>query len=834
MEKYLLLTIFVLSVILAQAQEGIGHQEEFKQRMIETGERNNEALGHIEPGRKKLKAFTRNKAWNISTKENDIFSETKPIEVAGVGGRVLCTLVDEENDIRLVAPAGGGIWNFNDDGTNFNALDDFGSFLSVTYLTQNPFDKNTILASTGDQFHGVSGSGIFVSKDGGKSFELLPSADTEKNIDFGMIRYVKYSPEVEGTIYCATTIYKYGQTSKVYRSTDNGETWEAVFISEKGSINAITFMADEKVVIACNFDGIYVSENGDKDTFKKVSGEIEKTLGEKENHYIRGVVVGTCGGQRDVAVASFVCATTAEETGKNRDVGYTYKTTDGGKTWTEISTPHWSSFRQSTFSLTVDIDPSNPDFIIIAGINWNFTQDGGETWHQGIGLGVDYHHIYFEPTSPNKVYLGYDQGFGVLNTDNIEYKEYYVSTQPRMGWIVELADIGSVKGFNTEQVYHGDFYPEKYGDAMISGLQDAGCQQFINNISKRVGYGDGGSVFVNKQNPDQVITSHQSGGFSRTDKGIEGEYVDKTSIKVGGYHEHFITQLIGNNADGSQIYIPQSQSIYRSTDNGKNFEKIVSHKLHQTKLAIQHSVEPVLYCIGRTSNISMIRVQDAADAVNPTYKRYDFTKDQIIGEAERINIDPNDKNTVFVTTVYGRPHRISKLNTDTPEVEEISGNIQDVKFTNVVGIRGNKKVLLAGTNIGLFYSEDGGENWILSPHFPYTKITDIKLRRSDNRLFVFTFGRGAWATNINVKVDTKIKRNTIKASVYPNPVKDNFSVNVQDDHNVSIALYDITGKLVLKTDELKNINVSHLSRGAYILHIIEDTEIVALEKVMLQ
>ena len=110
---------------------------------------------------------------------------------------------------------------------------------------------------------------------------------------------------------------------------------------------------------------------------------------------------------------------------------------------------------------------------------------------------------------------------------------------------------------------------------------------------------------------------------------------------------------------------------------------------------------------------------------------------------DRITVAPNDVNKVYITTSQGDALSITGLEGENSVSSSIRGNLSNVVFNIVLEIPSENGFLIAGTNVGVVYSEDNGTTWVLSNHFPYTQITDLKYRNSDNRLFVFTYGRGA-------------------------------------------------------------------------------------------
>ncbi|HSH18802.1 MAG TPA: hypothetical protein VLA03_00025, partial [Draconibacterium sp.] len=465
---------------------------------------------------------------------------------------------------------------------------------------------------------------------------------------------------------------------------------------------------------------------------------------------------------RNIAYAFF--------TGTSNDV---YKTTDNGASWTLFPQPDFY-VAQSWFCLTIGVHPVNPNIVILGSVLWAYTTDGGVTWKEGAELEVDFHSVHFHASDPDVAYLGYDQGLGRVDFNKyVEYwtwngSKYVLESQP------EQLEIGKNAQFNTSQIYYGDYFPEEYGDAYLQGQQDGGCFGKVGINSSRIVVGDGGSVFINKQNPNKAFASTQLGRLYTTSSAVPPEFNYSRIDTFYNNHPNWITQFDGNNTDGNQVYFSDKENIQRTADGGLTFKSIATHALNYVKIAVQDAVDPIVYAVGYNSNngkLDLITVMNAA--TNPTVSTNNDLLANYYGSPDHIEIDPNDANSIFLTTASGNAFKISDIDSETLTINSLKGDIEDVVFNTVIGVKNKPEILIAGTNIGLFYSTNSGSNWFLSNEIPYAQITDLKLRESDMRLFVFTFGRGSWAVTINTYPDVVQKIvlnagwNIFSSNIYP-------------------------------------------------------------------
>lgn len=72
--------------------------------------------------------------------------------------------------------------------------------------------------------------------------------------------------------------------------------------------------------------------------------------------------------------------------------------------------------------------------------------------------------------------------------------------------------------------------------------------------------------------------------------------------------------------------------------------------------------------------------------------------------------------------------------------------------------------------------------------------------------------------------------NNLKASIFPNPTQNNFNIEMENDLK-SVEIYSLLGTKVL-TAKNKNVNVSNLSKGTYMVRVQDKNGNIATQKLV--
>ena len=133
-----------------------------------------------------------------------------------------------------------------------------------------------------------------------------------------------------------------------------------------------------------------------------------------------------------------------------------------------------------------------------------------------------------------------------------------------------------------------------------------------------------------------------------------------------------------------------------------------------------------------------------------------------------------------------------------------------------------EQVIFAGTDYGLYITEDGGQTWLKDTRLPSTVISCISIHKNKKDIYFFTHGRGVFKGQINNAgissiADSKID---ILKSAYTVPADDVLNLEFKETISGTYLISDLTGKTVLegKIEGVKvSISTASLQAGNYIL-----------------
>ena len=252
-----------------------------------------------------------------------------------------------------------------------------------------------------------------------------------------------------------------------------------------------------------------------------------------------------------------------EQGADGHQYGGIFKSEDRGTTWTRIN----SLNPRPMYYSEIRVDPSDENFIYVAGTRLHKSSDGGATFtNDGHGgdVHVDHHAMWVDPADGRHIILGNDGGVYVTYDRMAHWNHhnrmaigqfYNVTVGPRMNYMVYggLQDNGSWGG--------------------PSRTNDDGA---TNDDWFNVGGGDGFRCLVDPGNPDLVYYESQNGGMGRRDFATgEGGYLRPRSGRGDDveYRFNWNTPFLLSNFN-SEIYYSAGNYVFRSVQKGSGQRRI--------------------------------------------------------------------------------------------------------------------------------------------------------------------------------------------------------------------------------------------------------------------
>ncbi len=717
-------------------------------------------------------------------------------------GRINTIVVDRSDSNHIIVGANsGGLWKSFNRGKSWSPINDFANTLKVTCIVQSPLKSNEYYYSTGTNYYdnGVLLNDIYKSTDGGNTFEPIIFNSNNK---FGNIEKIVCSPIDSNVVYFSNFYSPIvaNQFGALYKTTDNFKTFTKVY---NAKVNDFQVLNNGNVVLSSS-NSIYTSNSGNLNTFVKSTGI---------NSTVSAMQIGVCKNQPNFMYSR------AYDGGKST----LYKSINSGITWVLIDT-----LIGSLGDGDIIIHPNNPNFVIVGFSIVSYTRDGGQTWKYE-QIGNDVRDFYLDPTLPGTLFIASDWG---LNSTKIDpFTNASINSDFAISYDSTLL---------VQEIYHGDYRYK--GNENLVGLQDLGIHKIFNDRSNyKIDGADGIMTFYHRQDTSIAYFTPQTGILRRSNN---IQIKSPTFIRIANQLDtnnnfnidegsSFFHPFSINYQNGNQLFFPTQKRLWRSNDSGNNWEPITDFyngSFGNFYSTITNDADPTVYW----------SIHDSIYAkTNAATTKFNHKTIKVPYRVSKLFADPNNKNGVF----YFNDQKPTKIYYT---ADFFATNIvwKDLNFPSEITPRTlttwptNSKILFVGAlEGGIYISADGGSTWAKETKFPNVQVNDIKIRPSDGKVFIFTFGRGSWTADFALPTSTKTIENQIDINIYPNPTYNNLNISSsQNLKTVDIIITDILGKNIKKLrttiDNILKIDVSDLNSGLHILTIWDGNRRLADKKFM--
>jgi photosystem II stability/assembly factor-like uncharacterized protein len=768
--------------------------------------------------------------------------ELRNIGPAYMSGRISDIAVDQNNPSTwYTAVASGGVWKTQNAGTTWTPIFDKQSVYSTGDVTIAPSNSDIIWVGTGENNGGrhISfGDGVYKSLDGGKTWQNMGLKKSEHISD------IIIHPTNSNTVWVSAQgpLWSSGGERGLYKTKDGGKSWDQVLVPEDkwtgvtsllidpndpDKLYAATWSRQRTVAVYVGTgpaSGIHTSNDGGE-TWKEL-----KTGLPKGN-------MGKIGMAISPTNPNVIYATIETD---NRKGGF-YRSANKGESWIKMSDevgggtgPH---YYQEIFA-----DQHQFDRVYIASNYSKVSNDGGKTWKpiSAKRKHVDDHAFAFHPTDPDFVLIGSDGGI-------------YMSHDRMKNWRF-MANLPLTQFYKVAPDDATPFY------MVYAGAQDNSTQGGPSRTKRKDGIknkdwfltlgGDGHQPAVEPGNPDIMYSQWQQGNLMRHDlKTRENVYI-KPQPKINDNAERYNWDAPINvsSHDPKRIY-HASQRVWRSDDRGDSWTPISEdltkneNRMHMPMMGRTWSVEAGwdIYAMSNyhtianfsespvDENILWVGTDDGLIQVTTnggkTWKKIDLGKVRGIPATAYVNdirADLYDANTVYVALdnhKYGdyKPYLIKSTNLGKKWTSLAETLPEKHLVWRIVQDHVNKDLMFIGTEFGLFFTVDGGENWLeLDGGIPTISTRDVKIQRRENDLVAGTFGRGIYILDDYAPLRELNKKSMEKEALLIAPSRPAKWFRLDDNHADSDGNDRYTAK-----------NPAH---GATLTYFLKESILTAKEK----
>jgi len=696
----------------------------------------------------------------------------KGLEWRGIGpalmsGRIADIAVDpEDRSTWYIAVGSGGVWKTVNRGTTWTPVFDGQGSYSIGCVTVDPNNRHIVWVGSGENVSGRHvgyGDGVYRSLDGGATWENMGLKDSEH---IGMIAI---DPRDSNVVYVAAQgpLWSAGGDRGLFKTTDGGNNWERVLAGgDYTGVNEVHLdPRNPDVVFAVRHQRLrnvaaLINGGPGSGIFKSTDGgetwrELTEGLPEEDKGKI-GLAISPI--NPDVVYATI-------ELG--RRTGGFWRSENGGETW-EKRSDYLSGGTGPHYYQEIFASPHQFDRIYQMDATLHISEDGGKTFvpqPHGYKHG-DHHAMAFDPKDPDYLMYGTDGGL---------YESFDLGQTFRF-----VANLPVTQFYKVAVDYDEPFY-NVYG-----GTQDNNTQGGPSRTDNVHGirnsdwfitlFGDGHQPAVDPTNPDIVYSEWQQGNLVRYDR-VSGEQIyiqPQPEANEESERFNWDAPILISPHDPARLYYA-SQRVWRSDDRGDSWRPVsgdLSHGRDRLKEPLMGRVWSFdaawdLYAMSRFGTITSlsesplvegllyagtddgrIHVSDDGGANWRAIERLPGVSDDFF--VNDIKADLHDADTVYVVVDDHKSGDFSpyvfRSNNRGGTWTAISDGLPERHVVwRLVQDHVKPGLLFAGTEFGVFFTIDGGGEWVkLSGGAPTIPFRDLVIQKRENDLVGATFGRGFW------------------------------------------------------------------------------------------
>ncbi len=677
------------------------------------------------------------------------------------GGRSCAVAGDTKNkNTFYFGSTGGGVWKTIDGGSNWKNISDkyFGG--SIGSVAIAPSDNTIIYAGEGENTlrgNVSEGFGIWRSDDAGKSWKNLGLKDTRH------IGRIVIHPKNADIVWVAATGHLFGGNEErgIFKTVDGGKTWKKVlYVNDKTACSELIMEPGNPSVLYAGTwriqrtpyslesggdgGGLWKSTNGG-DTWKNISAAKGLPKG------LWGIVgVSVCPSNTDKIYALIENA-----------AGGLFVSTDAGESWALQSSDN--NIRQRAWYYSkIFADPKNENIVYALNVNFLKSTDGGKTFKNINTPHGDHHDLWIDPEDGSRMIIA-DDGGAQISFDGGNNFSTYLNQPTAQFYRVSTDNHFPYRILGAQQ---------DNSTVRILSRSDAG--EITQDDWQATAGAESGYVVADPLNPDIVYGGNYSGYLSRLDHRTgENRAVSVWpddplggGADVSKYRFQWNFPIFFSPHNPKKLYAG-GNILFATENEGANWKALSGDLTTNDKTKQQSSGGAItkdntgveVYCSIFTATESALEkdlLWTGSDdgLINVSKDGGQHWENVTPKNASKgmmwncVETDPFEKGKAYFAGTKYKSDDFAPYIFKTEDYgktwTKITSGIAAMHFTRC--LRADKKVkglLYAGTEYGMYISYDDGANWkSFQLNLPMVPITDLTIKEND--LVVATQGRAFW------------------------------------------------------------------------------------------
>ena len=716
----------------------------------------------------------------VTNDDSIVFSKVKYRSIGPYrGGRSGAVAGDlQQKNTFYFGGTGGGVWKTIDGGSNWKNISDkyFGG--SIGCVSIAPSDNTILYVGEGENSlrgNVSEGFGIWRSDDAGRSWRNLGLKDTRH-----IIRIIIH-PKNPDIVWVAAIGHLFGPNEErgIFKTIDGGKTWKKILYinNQTGCSDLVMEPGNPSVLYAGTWRMLrtpYSMESGGEGSglWKSIDGgetwkNITAAKGLPKGLWgIVGVAVSQSNSDKVYAIM------------ENKEGGL-YVSNDAGLSWTLQSSDN--SIRQRAWYYTkVFVDPKNENNVYVLNVSFLKSTDGGKTFKSIRTPHGDHHDLWIDPADVNRMIVA-DDGGAQISFDGGENWSTYENQPTAQFYRV-----------STDNHFPYRILGAQQDNSTVRILSRSDGGQIGTNDWQETAGSESGYVVADPLNTDIVYGGNYSGYLSRLDhKTGENRAVSVwpddplgAGADVAKYRFQWNFPIFFSPHNPKKLYAGGNM-LFVTENEGASWTALGGDLTTNDKTRQRSSGGPItkdntgveVYCTIFTATESALEKDllwtGSDDGLIHVSRdggqHWENVTPKDAGQWMMWNCvetDPFKKGKAYFAGTKYKSDDFAPYLFKTEDYGKtwvkITNGIPAIHFTRA--LRADKKrpgLLYCGTEYGMYISYDDGANWApFQLNLPMVPITDLTIKEND--LIVATQGRSFWVLDDLTVVQQKDNIHTDK------------------------------------------------------------------------